>query len=483
MKKLFLTAVIILAAVCAIPAVGAFADTAALEDIPMLNQYYTRGGESKKAYCYYEYDGEFYTYTYYNCETKKILHKSENKFEYCASISEDGKTAFYVIDNAVYRYAYGDGKPKKIYEAGAGRLSAETSPSGEYCLIRAKKLLLWHGGKTVSAVLDKDTSICGVTDDGKLIYADSDGKIFSFSFETEKSEKLAELSDGRYIYGAEVFYGSGTYLFYGYNGELQDDEDDDPEYNYCKVIYGGRLNEKPRLIYSGSIGGSNIKACNGRSLLIYDNNSYTRISLENGKSKKLYVKQPESVNKACFYCSDDLSSVVYIDHSVNKLVRLSKWSVRKNAYTKRQEIQLSGTEPFLGSRGKDMKIVEVLAKDESGEYQGYAAYFESGSLVPANDIIRIDRFDNVICGSQNSDKLEILNPDGSRKKVFAEKYEFYSDDKSGYFIFGTKEATAFDEGLEMFGIYHDYYIDKNGKAIPLWDGRNTYEITYAEDWD
>lgn len=489
MKRLFFTVIAIIIAVLAIPTVRAFAENTALKDIPMLDNYYTRGGESKKAYCYHEYDGEFYTYTYYNCKTEKVLYKSKDKFSYDASISKNGKIVFYSVNNAVYRYSFADGKTKKIYEDKDTQnfMSVKTSPNGEYCYIGAKNPIFWHGGKTVSPKCAEDTSVCQITDDGRILYDSCDGKIFSFSFETGKSEKIAEVSDDRYFYSCTIFYDSGSYLFCGYNNELQDEDDDDPEYDHYKVIYGGKLYEQPKLLYSGSIDPDSIIACSGRSMIIYDKEYFTRINLVSGVSKKLVKVDKERLGKSAsgnFRYSDNLDCIVYIDYSDNKLVRLSKWSDEKNDYTKRQEIELSGTEFKLSCCGNDLTVVEIYIKTD-GIYKSSAAFFESGKLVPADsDIIRIDRFNHVICGGQDHDVLEILNPDGSKSKVFGKRYSYYFDAKSGYFIFCTKEATEFDGNTEVGGIYHDYYIGKNGKAVHLWDGRNTYWIDYEWDlWD
>ncbi|MDE5859520.1 MAG: hypothetical protein K2H23_03925, partial [Oscillospiraceae bacterium] len=106
MKKFFITAIVLFAAVLAAPAFSAFADNTALKDIPMLGDYFKDGGNSKKAYCYLDYKDGFYTYTYCNSKTEKILYKSKNKFRHDASISKNGKIVFYGIDNSVYRYSY-----------------------------------------------------------------------------------------------------------------------------------------------------------------------------------------------------------------------------------------------------------------------------------------------------------------------------------------------------------------------------------------
>ncbi len=110
MRKIFIIALVLIVTVLAIPAVGAFAEGKALEDIPTWG--YT---ESSKAYCRYtESDGE-YVLTYFNSNGTKQLYKSEKEFKHDESFSEDGKTVFYKIDNAIYRYSYESGKRKKIY--------------------------------------------------------------------------------------------------------------------------------------------------------------------------------------------------------------------------------------------------------------------------------------------------------------------------------------------------------------------------------
>ena len=216
------------------------------------------------------------------------------------------------------------------------------------------------------------------------------------------------------------------------------------------------------------------------------------IDLESGKSKKLIKLSPKLLEKSYlhnyFVCSDDMDSVAYINHAKNKLVRLSGWNSKKNAYTVREEIDLNGTkEELIRDSSDDLSVIEVIDKDpdeSNNEYKHYAAFFDEKKLVhaPDDNIIWIDRFNHVICGDRYGSDLEILCPDGSRKKVFTEDYSYYFDSENGYFIFGVKEATDFDyDGRELGGIYHDYYINEKGEAVFLWKGRNTYEI-YWEDW-
>ena len=514
MKKIFFTVTMILAAVFIMPCVCANAEKVTLDDVPMLYNDFRNGGKSKKAYLYYAYDEDSkkYTLTYYNSRSSKLLYKSDDEFYHGASISEDGTIAFYCINDSVYRYSYADGKRKKIYTVpekdypGDSSLGLYSSPDGKYCLIKHKYypekkdteiyLRLWHDGKIVSDEVynyyDSRFDV-SVSNDGKVIYIDST-ELYSFSFDTGKKELFASVPSEEYLYQTDIFHDKGTYVMYGIIGFIMDADNDDPDYNNYKEIYSGRLYEAPKLIYSGNIVPENVIACNGEAIVFYDGQYVVRIDLESGKSKKIIKLSPKLLEESYlhnyFLCSDDMDSVVYIDRSKNKLVRLSGWNSKKNAYTVREEIDLNGTkEKFMLSGSNDLSIIKIIEEDpaDAKKYKHYAAFFGEKKLVhaPDDNIIRIDRFDHVICGDiYGYGDLEILCPDGSRKKVFTEDYSYYFDSENGYFIFGVKEATDFDyDGRELGGIYHDYYINEKGEAVFLWKGRNTYESYWWEDWE
>lgn len=92
MKKFFITAIIIFIAILSAPVFTVSADSGELADIPIRGH-----SESGKAYCLYdEKDGE-YMLTYVSSRGTKLLYKSEEEFKYNSSISEDGKTLFYVL--------------------------------------------------------------------------------------------------------------------------------------------------------------------------------------------------------------------------------------------------------------------------------------------------------------------------------------------------------------------------------------------------
>lgn len=137
MKKFFITAATIFIAILSIPVFTAFAADTALEDIPMLNKYYFG---SKKAYLYYS-DGDNKTLTYCSSEKEKVLYKSKKNFSYRASISEDGRTVFFSVNDTVYKYSARSGKIEKIYTVKVkcyperNRITLYSSPNGEYCLI------------------------------------------------------------------------------------------------------------------------------------------------------------------------------------------------------------------------------------------------------------------------------------------------------------------------------------------------------------
>lgn len=510
MRKVIFT-IILLTTVFIFPCIHTNAQTTELDDVPMFYEYLRYGGGSKKAYLYYDFDesSEKYTLTYYNSSSSKLLYRSGNKFSYKASISEDGTTAFFSINNFVYRYSYTDGKIEKIYtipkEGYTGRSPAViySSPDGKYCLIKhgyypeskdkdmEVHFRLWHDGKIISDEVygeydsGRDVS---VSNDGKVIHIYT-AKLYSFSSDTGKTELFADVPSEKYYYKTDIFHDKGTYIMYGYIKEIRDADNDDPDYDNYKVIYSGRLYEEPKLIYSGNIVPDNIISCNGEAIVFYDGEYIVRIALESGKSKKIIKLSSKLLEEDRLYnhfmCSDDTDSAAYINYSTNKLVRLSGWDPEKNAYTVREEIGLNGTKEELMRYGSDdLSIIEIIDKDPDGsdnEYKHYAAFFDEKKLVhaPGDNIIRIDRFGHVICGDVSGySDLEILGPDGSRKKVFTDEYSYYFDSsKCGYFMFGVKEATAFgSDGEEFFGIYHDYYINEKGEAVFLWKGRNTYEI-------
>ena len=198
MKKFFIIAIVLIVTVLAIPAVSVFAEGKALEDIPTIG--YTQSG---KAYCLYdESDGE-YVLNYINSNGTKRLYKSEKEFRHHESLSKDGKTLFYSINNTVYRYSYESGKRQKIYTAQnkkdsyATHIYLHSSQSGEYCFIQVEHpsgynnydidLVIWNDGKTVSQTetTNFDTwggnEIFGINNKGEVFYTlDRDIYIFDF---------------------------------------------------------------------------------------------------------------------------------------------------------------------------------------------------------------------------------------------------------------------------------------------------------------
>lgn len=136
----------------------------------------------------------------------------------------------------------------------------------------------------------------------------------------------------------------------------------------------------------------------------------------------------------------------------------------------------------------DLKTVLLSGaeyNEESNFYKDCAAFFESGKLVPIDKNYRetrIDHFGNFI-GIESvfyeQYNIDVITPDGGEKTAFSKCDEYYRDQRSGFFIFCTETATDAGEYYEN-GVCTDYYINKNGEAILLWDGRNTYEIEYLD---
>ena len=493
MRKIFYTAIIILAAFFIMPWVCANAEAAALDDVPMFSDDFKSINGSKKAYIVCDHDliSDVYTLTYYNIRSSKQLYRSEERFLYDSSISEDGTIAFYSIKDSVYRYSYTDGKMEKIYTAVPAeeyrfisQISVYSSPDGEYCLFSYKYYTkdntekvffrLWHDGKIVSDKVYNDYNSrfdVSVSNDGKAIYMDS-SKLYSFSFDTGKKELFASASPEEHLYYTKIFHDKGTYVMYGLISDIEEDNDD-PDYNNYKEIYSGKLYEQPKLIYSGNIVPENVLGCNGEAIVFYDGEHIVRIDLESGKSKKIFKPNPKLPlkNHLCdyFICSDDLDSVAYINYSKNKLVRLSGWNSKKNAYTVREEIGLNGTKKEIIRRydSDDLSAIGIRDVSPDGGYKFYAAFFENKKLISApDDIICIDRFGHVLCGNARySSELLMLTPDGSVKNIFEDGLKVFGHYIiNGYYLFSVEDECD-DKGYEILYVTSCYYIDKNGDAV------------------
>lgn len=479
MKK-FITAIIIIVTVLAIPAVGAFAAEKPLEDIP------TRGyTESGKAYCLYEESGGEYVLTYFNSNGSEQLYKSKKKFEHDESFSEDGKTVFYEIDNTVYRYSYESGKRKKIYTLPENERSSKrfvwlySSPNGEYCAIRIEysvamddndiELILWHDGKTVSQTEktkfgnEDSDSFYGVNDLGEVFYT-LDKDVYILDLDGKRlAEKIPDLKSPN----RKIYTNSRTYMLYCEN----------------EIYFGEIGGERHKLSFPESPF-YYIQAQNGESFIAYNGEYVARYDMKSGKSKNIQKMSSEKYWEKRFHfmaVSDDMNELAYINYSKKKLVRLSDWNAEKNRYTKRQEIELNGTgREHISSYFSDMNIVLIGFADEKNNY--CTADFNSGSLVPSEYWGYVDRFDHIIV--QNGKQTEILDLDGSKTAVFdgvgisCEPWL-----SNGFFCFysGGPDIPCNYEG-EYDLTY--YYIDKNGKAVKWFEETDVYmERHELEYWD
>lgn len=483
MKKFFITAIIIIITVIAMPAAGAFAAEKALEDIP------TRGyTQSSKAYCLYEENDGEYVLTYINCNGTNQLYKSKEEFKHHESISEDGKTVFYKIDDTVYRYSYESGKRKKIYTVSENESSRNrsvlvySSPNGEYCAIRIEEysastkyndieLILWHDGKTVSQTektkfgSEDSDSFYGVNDLGEVFYTlnkdiyilDLDGK--------RLAEKIPDLESNN----RKIYLNSRTYMLYCEN----------------EICFGEIGGERHKLSFSQVLRYNTVIAENGESFIAYNGEYVARYDIKSGKSKNILKISPEKYmeNRFAFIkISSDMNELAYINYSKKKLVRLSDWNAEKNRYTNKQEIKLNGTgAEYISTRSPDLNVVLIARADTS--YNHFKADFGSGSFEQTEYYLyETDRFGHEII--RCSGKIEILNPDSSTTVVFngvgATCEPWFSN---GFYCFysGGPDVPCDYEG-EYDLTY--YYICPKGKAVKWYDLENTYmECHYLCDFD
>lgn len=487
MKNFFITAIVLIVTVLTLPAVRAFAEGKELEDIPARG--YT---ESGKAYCLGEEKDGKYTLTYVNSEGTKALYKSDKEFEYDKSISEDGKTVFFCIDDsAVYRYSYESGKRKKIYTVPESESSYKnhayvySSPNGEYCVILVEndkrydnykhdiEIILWHDGETVSQTVrtqfayEDSDHFYGVTDSGEVFYT-FDGDIYILDLDGSRLvEKFPEKSDDMTFY-----INSRTYSFY-----------------LGKDLYFGEIGgERHKLSFSdNSIYYALAK--NSESFIIYNGEYIARYDMKSGKSKnilKISSQKYEERSEVFFIrVSDDLNEVIYINYSKKKLVRLSDWDSEKNRYTDKQEIELNGTGvEYIIDCSSDLSVVLIALADT--ENNRFKADFESDNFTRTNEwrLCETDRFGHNIV--RNGGKIEILNSDGSTSLVFdgvgASCEPWFSN---GFYCFysGGPDGDCDYEG-EYDLTY--YYICPKGKAVKWYDLEDYYmecHYIWEDDYD
>lgn len=493
MKKLFITAMAVILAVLSVPVFTAFAaDGGELADVPILGY-----SESGKAYCLYdEVDGE-YVLTYVNSKGTKQLYKSKEEFKHHESLSEDGKTLFYSINNTVYRYSCESGKRKKIYTAQSTEDSYDThvylnsSPSGEYCFICVRHptgynnynidLVIWHDGKTSSQTEKTNFGSYGgntlfhINDKGEIFYT-LDRDIYVLDFDgkrlAEKAPELSSEEDYEYGYETEVFEENGTYFIESENA----------------AFYGEIGGERHTFSISPDC---RLLRKSGEGFIAYNGEYIARYDIRSGKIKNILKISPEKYREKLggffskFYVSDDLNEVIYINYSKKKLVRLSNWNAEKNRYTKRQEIALNGTGREYISKIYDANIVLIGGADEKSYY--YQADFSDGSFVSSEkwDWDFIDRFGHKI--TLRGKSVYITNPDGSETKVFGNVGASFLLDSAerrltnGFFFF----YSGGPETEEYEGVYDltYYYIDENGKAVKWFEDTDVYmERHFLEDW-
>lgn len=483
MKKFFITAIAVIIAVLSVPVSVAFADNEELADIPM--RVYSASG---KAYCLYEEkDGE-YTLTYVNSKGTKQLYKSKEKFKYDSSISEDGKTAFYSVNNTVYRYSYESGKRKKIYTAKENKNDSYTSvylnssPNGEYCFICVghsyfnADLVIWHDDKTVSQSETKDFEagngdrLFNINDNGELFYT-LDRDIYVLDFDGKRLvEKVPEISseeDYEYGYETDVFTKNRTYLIRSQND----------------IYFGEMGGERHKLSFPDQAQ-YYISAKNGKSIIAYNGEYVARYDIKSGKSKNILKISPEKYWEKRFdfiAVSGDLDKIVYINYSKKKLVRLSGWNDEKNRYTNRQEIELNGTgQEYISEISADMNTVLIGHADEKRNY--YQADFNSGSFAPSEYWYhRTDRFGHKII--RNDEKIKILTPDGSTAVVFdGVGVSCTPRFSNGFYCFYSSGPDVSSNYEGEYDLTY-YYIDKNGKAVKWYEETDVYmEAHDIEDW-
>ena len=482
MKKFFITAIVLIVTVFTMPAVRTFAAEKALEDIP------TRGyTQSSKAYCLYEENDGEYVLTYINCNGTNQLYKSKEEFKHHESISEDGKTVFYKIDDTVYRYSYESGKRKKIYtvpENGSSRnrsVLVYSSPNGEYCAIRIEysvamddndiELILWHDGKTLSQTekttfgyVDSDT-FYGVNDLGEVFYT-IDKNLYIFDFNGKRlTEKIPDLESNN----RKIYLNSRTYMLYCEN----------------EICFGEIGGERHKLSFSQVLRYNTVIAENGESFIAYNGEYVARYDIKSGKSKNILKISPEKYmeNRFAFIkISSDMNEIAYINYSKKKLVRLSDWNAEKNRYNKRREIELNGTgREHISSYFPDMNIVLIGFADEKNNY--CTADFNSGSLVTSEYWYYVDRFNRIIF--QNGKYINFLDLEGNTTEVF-DGVGITCDPwlSNGFFCFysGGPEGDPYNYEGEYDLTY--YYIDKNGKAVKWFEETKFMEChEICEDWE
>lgn len=348
-------------------------------------------------------------------------------------------------------------------------------------------ITLWHDGKEITEKANC-SKVFGVSDSGEAWVRRGGMGLCSFSFDSGKLEAAVEFPDDKYYYEVLAYPDTGMYIMYSDHYRVLPVGSDNKSDKYCK-FYFGKTDGEQHSLSQDEIPKSYFLCAGSKSIAVYDGEYVVRINLESGKRKRIAKLSEKRLNSNYIVFSDELDAVLYINYSKNKLVRLSDWDDKKNGYKKREEIELNGTKKeHIKNYSDDLKtalLSNAEYDEDSNSYKSCAAFFESGKLVTIDtgyQEMRIDRFDNLI-GIERAFpekfNIDVFTSDGSKKTAFSKCDDYYRDWKISFFIFRTETAEYADEYYE-YGVCTDYYINKNGDAVLLWDGRNTYEIEYID---
>lgn len=413
---------------------------------------------------------------YHNCFGDKIIgetgkDKGVNEF----SASESGRVVFYIIGGDVYRYCDNGGKPELIFRRDEKFTDIITSPSGECCAFFnsfecSEAVFVWYEGKVFSVMPKEDEPyyIEAVLDDGRVVYSatydnyDEDIYyycLYEFDSKTAKNKRFAKLEcSENYIYATDIFPEAGTYALYN------------EDFGY----YCGEIGSKPRPLLSSDECFfdfyNGIFDTNGKITVTNDEKYIYSIDHESGKKSVITKFLKESYYDYIKF-SGDLSAAVYIDYDRNILVRLSKWDGEKCEYAKKQEIPIGISEDLhIADASNNLNIVYLW-----GDNHLSAAFFQTGKIEAANNILGSDAYDRMFCYESKEKiydlydqykNLMILNPDGSTTVVY-----------DGYFNsteFGSSELLRiyltkylFDEEYNLYYCASDdiYFINKNEEAV------------------
>lgn len=489
MKKFFVTALAIILTVLEIPAVRTFATDKTLNEIPVPS-FYDSG--SCKAYCKTEYErkSEMYKLYYINQNGKKLICKTKNEIsDYC--VSGNGLTAYYAVENKVYKYSLNDNSVKKIFEADKKDYekcgySITSSENGEYCLlgwrlydnpydIKELYTTICHGENsvTVKSIGYKNYTDLTFTNNGSAvwlskhsIYDEYTTYLSSFDYSTGVSKRFAEI-EGEY----SIEYFSNMYILYNSN-----------------KLYKGKIGSEPKLVYSGKLGQFMDCDSKGNTALFSDEKYIYRIDLNSGKRFNITKNSYDSdYIYDYFIYSSDFNSVAYIDCEAKKPVRLSQWNAKSNSYIQRTEVDITGNKTeYFGGYSNDLNVIFINSLNDDNAEIITPLIFENGKFRKIADITEFDfgdfycdKFGNLIGCDENND-LYIITPDGSRKLIFSGEIEIFYSINDFVMFYCCKDKKYDKYGYETGGTMDIYYIDKNGKLI-IFEENTEYDIFAVYD--